>query len=59
MSTSSVRTDPLTLGNEDARRSSYTTPQLTRLGSVRDLTDSGSGLTVENNQGGGQPSRRP
>jgi hypothetical protein len=39
-------------------RRAYTAPQLTTYGLFRELTASGSNGTLENNQGGGQPTRR-
>lgn len=51
MSTSNVRSDPLVVGDKDGRPKSYTTPQLKLLGSVRELTDGGSGNANEGSSG--------
>jgi hypothetical protein len=40
-------------------RQSYAAPRLTTYGLFREMTASGSGTSTENNQGGGQPTRRP
>lgn len=45
-------------GARDARQT-YAAPRLTTYGHFRELTASGSGVSTENNQGGGQPTRRP
>ncbi len=37
----------------------YRKPKLAQLGSVTEVTKSGAGASPENNQGQGQPQRRP
>lgn len=45
--------------HDQADKRTYRKPKLSRLGSISEITKSGTGVSPENNQGQGQKTKRP